>query len=434
MSPDRHRLRMAVLIMVWSGAALLAACGCSTRSLPLEPSRAFRGAAPLSGRPNGQEVSVTLAPEADAAAVAATYGASLHGSASWRCAKMLPAADQSAEELAAMLAADPRVLSAEPGVPAECAEARQQSFSFDDGWGSAEACLVQPSALTLGLDEAHAIGRGAGVRVAILDTGIDRTHPALAGSIVGGWDFVDEDPDPTDSADGIDDDGDGVVDEALGHGTHVAGIVHLTAPGAELLVARVLSSEGHGDMIDVARAIRWAVAHGARVINLSLGSLTRSDAVQLALAEAADVGVVCVAAAGNSGSNTPVEFPASSRFTVAVAALDVQGLPAAFTSYGDFVEISAPGTAIRSTFTGGGYALWSGTSMAAPFVSGGFALLIPLHPEWSEKRLEDRLRATARTIDLYQGLLGAGALDLGAALRPDSSSDESQDHNPLRGG
>jgi subtilisin family serine protease len=114
-----------------------------------------------------------------------------------------------------------------------------------------------------------------------------------------------------------------------------------------------------------------------------------------------------------------VEFPASSRFVVAVAAVDGNDAVAPFTSYGDFVEISAPGVAVRSTFPGGGWAIWSGTSMSAPFVSGGFALLAPFHPDWTEKRLLDRLTATARRINQsgYQSGLGAGALDLGAAMR-----------------
>lgn len=417
--PHRGTASCSLIDVRWI-AALLVVCGCSANHLPLAPSQQARVATPATVGGNGHDdVEVTVSPGVDAQGVANAYGATLRGNASWRCATLIPADGVTADGLIAQLAVDTRIESAEKVVTAETAESRQQSFSFDDGWGSPQACLLQPSAVVLGLDVAHSVAGGGGVRVAIIDTGVDANHPALSSHIVGGWDFVDNDPDPTDQADGIDNDGDGHVDEAYGHGTHVAGIVNLTAPDAVLLVARVLDSEGHGDMLDVARAIRWAVANGAKVINLSLGSLTKSDAVTVALSEANDAGVICVAAAGNEASDNPAEFPASSHYVVAVAAVDGDDVPAPFSSYGDFVEICAPGVAVRSTFPGGAYAIWSGTSMSAPFVSGGFALLVPFHPDWSEKRLQDRLTGTARRISQvgFHSGLGAGALDLGAALR-----------------
>src|SRR5262249_15756207 len=145
----------------------------------------------------------------------------------------------------------------------------------------------QPAAAAMHLSLAHVISSGEGVRVAILDTGIDPTHPAFAGRIATSWDFLNEQPGATDVAEGLDTNGDGVVDEAWGHGTHVAGIVTLTAPAAQLLIGRVLDSDGQGDVITVACGIRWAIANGARVINLSLGSLSDSPAIRSALAEAA---------------------------------------------------------------------------------------------------------------------------------------------------
>lgn len=422
MSAHRHHRGTAnrsVMHLGWAALALLVAGGCSTHRLPLAPQSTHVATQLVAGGNGHDDVEITVNPGADPQGVANAYGATLRGNASWRCATLVPADGQTADGLIAQLALDSRVESAEKVVYAETAEARQQSFSFDDGWGSAEACLAQPSALVLGLNDAHVIAGGGGVRIAIIDTGVDPSHPALASRIVGGWDFLGNDPDPTDQPDGVDNDGDGRADEAYGHGTHVAGIVNLAAPDAELLIARVLDSEGRGDMLDVARAIRWAVANGAKVINLSLGSLTKSDAVTVALSEANDAGVICVAAAGNEASDNPVEFPASSHFVVAVAAVDGNDVPAPFTSYGDFVELCAPGVAVRSAFPGGGYAIWSGTSMSAPFVAGGFALLIPFHPDWSEKKLQDRLTATARHITQvgFHSGLGAGALDLGAALR-----------------
>src|SRR5262249_18525219 len=155
-----------------------------------------------------------------------------------------------------------------------------------------------------------------------------------------------------------------------GHGTHVAGVVSVVAPDAQLLIVRVLDSEGRGSMMNVARGIRWAVANGARVINLSLGGLTRSEAVELALTEASTAGVACIAAAGNEAGPIPAEYPATSHYATAVAAIDASDILAPFSSYGDFVDICAPGVSVRSSYINAGYALWSGTSMSAPWVSG----------------------------------------------------------------
>jgi subtilisin family serine protease len=399
--------------------ALLLVTGCSIDRLPT--STAQRLASPTAaggyGHAYGRDVDVTLATDAAAEDVASAYGATLKDTGNWRCARMTPAEGQTVDALITALTLDVRVMTVERSVAAETAESRQQSFSFDDGFGSPETYVGQPAASMLGISTAHLVTRGGGTRVAIVDTGVDLLHPMLAGRVIAGWDFLESDADPTDQADGLDQDGDGRPDEAFGHGTHVAGIVRLVAPDAGLLVARVLDAEGRGDMLDVARAIRWAVANGAKVINLSLGSLTKSDAVALALEEANAAGVVCVTSAGNTASDAPVDFPASSRYTTAVAAVNDLYAPTSFTSYGDFVEICAPGQTVRSAFPGGGYALWSGTSMSAPFVSGGFALLASSHPDWTWKRMQDRLISTARPVlGGFPGEPYVGVLDLGAAF------------------
>src|SRR5262249_50639785 len=125
------------------------------------------------------------------------------------------------------LSLDARIETAEPNGWFQPAEARQQSFAVDDGFGSQEADSPPDAAGVLGLDHAHDVATGRGVKVAILDTGCDMTHPVLQRSIVGGWDFVDNDANPTDVRDNVDNDRNGAIDEAFGHGTHVAGIVHL---------------------------------------------------------------------------------------------------------------------------------------------------------------------------------------------------------------
>jgi len=321
------------------------------------------------------------------------------------------------------------------------AEARQKSWAFDDGFGCLENAVEQASSRRLGVAEAHDLSSGVGVRVAILDTGIDPDHPLFAGRIAGGHDFVDRDDDPTDEPTGTDANHDGVVDGAYGHGTHVAGIVALTAPDAQLLIVRVLDAEGRGDVQRIAAGIRWATRNGAKVINLSLGMTSISPAVANAIGEAASHEVVCVAAAGNEGSDTPAEYPATSPLVIAVAACDADGRPADFTSYGDFVDIAAPGVAVRSAYPGNAYRLWSGTSMSTPFVSGTAALLLSTHPQWGMQQVMSRLLLGARPVlnasAQQAGRVGLGALDVSGAVTLDAKggvNDKALDRGKGSGG
>ena len=165
--------------------------------------------------------------------------------------------------------------------------------------------------------------------------------------------------------------------------------------------------------------------------------LHTSPAIENLLAEAEQRGIVCVVSAGNWGSDSPVEFPASSTHVLAVAATDIAGQAASFTSHGSFVALCAPGVAIRSAYFGGRYALWSGTSMAAPFVSSAAALLLAMHASWDRLQVLDRLATSARPLDELNpeiaGELGAGGLVMGAALAPDASfgSDALRPPNPI---
>lgn len=243
--------------------------------------------------------------------------------------------------------------------------------------------------------QAQTISTGLGVVVAVIDTGVDYTHPALASHIlrdqsnkVIGYDFVDNDSDPIDSTNGIDDDADGQIDEGAGHGTHIAGIISLVAPGAKILPIRVLNSDGVGNAILVARGIDYAYQyakanHVPMVINLSLGFPTDSFAVDDAVEEALSEGIPVIASAGNDNSSAP-HYPAacvlkSGLKVVSVAATDPNAIKAGFSNYGkDWVDVTAPGMGIYSTFLNGQYAWWDGTSMSAPFVSGETALILSL--------------------------------------------------------
>ena len=320
------------------------------------------------------------------------------------------------------LSGDGRVLSAQPDYLAESAESRGHSWACDDGSPVLDGVFDQSAVSRVGLPAAHAVTRGMGVTVAVLDTGVDPTHPMLEGHLAPGWDFVDNDADPTEAPQGIDSNGDGVIDGALGHGSHVSGIVALVAPAARILPLRVLDSDGRGSGFAVAQAVDWAVAHGARVLNLSLGMLVEDDAIKNALLRAQAKGAVIVASAGNWGADSPEEFPASTPPSLAIAATDSTDRPTAFTSFGSFVALCAPGDHIRSAYWNGHTAVWSGTSMSAPWVSGCAALVLSLHPSWDGSAVLARLGETATPlppgVPEAGGNFGAGLLDAAAAVAP----------------
>lgn len=402
----------------------LAAASCS-RSLPTAPASTVVnsrvGADPFATAGLENQVAVTLAPGVDAATIAAQYGAALvNTQPGERTAALRPITGQTPAALMAALTIDGRIQTAEPNGWIQPAEVRQQSFAFDDGFGAPQTYVEQPAAAALHLDAAHNVATGMGVKVAIIDTGADLTHPLLRNSIVGGWDFVDNDADPTDRVNFS------TTNAAFGHGTHVAGIVHLVAPDAKLLIVRVLDASGRGDFVNVTAGVRWAIAHGAKVINLSLGvsGTGTIDALQNLIEDPANAGVIFVTAAGNQASRN-VDFPGRSSSVIDVAAVDANGIAAAFSSYDHSnVTLSAPGVGVRSTFPGGRYRLWSGTSMSAPFVAGAAALLAQVHPSWTLLEMETRLTSTTKAIpDLSATVsareFGSGALDVGAALAPD---------------
>jgi subtilisin family serine protease len=418
------------VLALFALAFLAVSCG---RSLPTAATPNVRhepgeGGDPFAVAGLENQVVVTIAPGVNPTDFAAQYGATIVDmDPSGRTASLRPLPGTiTPTALMGALTIDGRCETAEPNGWFQPAESRQQSFAFDDGIGSEASYSVQPATDILHLVHAHDVATGKGVKVAIIDTGCDLKHPDLFRNIVGGWDFVDNDADPTDVKDNIDNDRNGAIDEAFGHGTHVAGIIHLVAPDAQLLIARVLDADGRGNIVDVAAGVRWAVQQGAKVINLSLGMSTRSgDALQNALEEAAMRGVVIVSAAGNQGSDI-VDFPGRSSSTICVAAVDAAANGATFSSFNHSdVALSAPGVAVRSTYPGGGYRLWTGTSMSAPFVAGAVALLAEKHPDWAIDAMEGRL---TNTVGKFKSLpptitdprdFGRGVLDVGAALDPD---------------
>jgi hypothetical protein len=267
------------------------------------------------------------------------------------------------------------------------------------------------------------VATGAGVKVAVLDSGADLAHEMLAGHLLPGFDFVDGDADPSEETNGLDDDLDGEVDEGFGHGTFVAGLVLAVAPNAEVMPVRVLDTDARGTVSSIAAGVEWAVRNGADVINLSLGMDTRSGVLADAINYAIASGVVVVAATGNGSQPAAVSFPASMPGVVAVTATDpaTQG-PADFANGGPAATVAAPGASVVGPYPGGRYGTWSGTSFSSALASGGAALVVQARPALVPAQVSARFRATARPAPAglsrtQRRRLGGGRLDLGRLVR-----------------
>jgi subtilisin family serine protease len=344
----------------------------------------------------------------------------------------------SAESLVQAMMNDARLLYAELNYINESTEEGSTDRIY--GWGGTNSSTMQGqnAAQTMQLDAAHNLSGGAGTLIAILDTGVQPDHPALSNSLDGlGYDFVDNDLAPFEEANGLDDDADGRVDELYGHGTHVAGIVHLVAPEARLLPLRVLNSDGRGNNFSTASAIVYAAHHGADAINLSLGTPNQSVLLRDAVSEAARLGAVVVAAAGNLNTDAP-QYPAAEACAVAVTSVSTQDKKSSFANYGDWIGVAAPGENIYSAFPIDGYAWWSGTSMATPFVAGQAALLLGSNPQLTLDEVGRLIGGTAHPLDQknpsYSGRLGEGRIDLIASLESLAANAlPAAEHNVLAG-
>ncbi len=246
-------------------------------------------------------------------------------------------------------------------------------------------------------------GQGAGAVIAVIDTGVSRTHPDLIGQVIGGFNAL-EGAQP------------GAWEDDEGHGTHVAatiagkrdkeGVVGV-APMAKIVAVKVLDADG--GFSDVIAGIEWAASKGIKVANMSLGADEGSEALRRAVAAAAAKGMTIVAASGNSGG--PVGFPAAYDEAIAVAASDEQDNVAIFSSRGPQVDFVAPGVKVKSARLGGGYVDLDGTSMATPHVAGLAALAVlkgATNPLAVRKALES---AATPLPGAGRELQGAGMID-----------------------
>ncbi|MBI4347823.1 MAG: S8 family peptidase [Elusimicrobia bacterium] len=248
--------------------------------------------------------------------------------------------------------------------------------------------------------------RGAGVKVAVIDTGIDFKHADLAANVKGGWSAVDKE----NPANFMDDNG---------HGTHVSGTIAAVrnstgvvgvAPEASLYGVKVLDGNGSGTFADVIAGIQWAAENEMQVANMSLGASRGTEALADAVKAAAKAGVTIIAAAGNSGGS--VGFPAAYPECIAVAASDVRDELAYFSSRGPEVAFIAPGVDVKSTYMGGDYDTLSGTSMATPHVAGLATLATAAKNVRGEAAMRQALKAAATPLPgLSVEEQGAGMID-----------------------
>jgi subtilisin family serine protease len=271
--------------------------------------------------------------------------------------------------------------------------------------------------------------KGIGVRVAVLDSGIAKKHPDLA--VAGGINFVGRTPEKNaPRGRWIDDNG---------HGTHVAGTIGAldngfgvvgVAPDVSLYAVKVLGSDGFGDVSDLIAGIQWAVENNMHLVNMSLGTDVNSPALETACEEALAAGLILVAAAGNDGPSptagvSTVDYPAAYLSVIAVAAVDSLDEVTDESSQGDEVDIAGPGMDIVSTSYWGGINAMSGTSMAAPHVTGALALRISedlLNGEMGNLLFyKELLCTTADDIDALPIDAGCGLLDAEELVTGDES-------------
>jgi hypothetical protein len=271
---------------------------------------------------------------------------------------------------------------------------------------------------------AWATSTGAGVTVAILDTGVDPDHPDLVTRLVPGWNSVSLNNDTT---------------PVYGHGTWVAGVVAAetnngigvasVAYNAHLMPIRVTnSSDGYAYYSDIARGLTWAADHGAQVANISY-DVTSSGAVSSAAQYLRSMGGVVVVAAGNSGSSPGY---GNNPYVISVSATTSSDTKASWSSYGDYVDVSAPGASILSTSNGGGYATVSGTSFASPTTAGVCALIMGANGALVPADVESILESTADDLGSagWDPSFGFGRVNAAAAVQAAADMTPGDDQAP----
>lgn len=265
---------------------------------------------------------------------------------------------------------------------------------------------------------------GNGVVIAILDTGVNSSHPDLASNIVPGWNIYDNNANTSD---------------VHGHGTGVAGTAAMVgnngtgstgvAWGAKIMPVRISAPDGYAYWSTVAQGVYWAADNGAKVVNISYNGVSGSSTVQSAAQYLRNKGGVVVVAAGNSGG---LESIAANDALLTVSATDSNDARASFSSYGDYVDLAAPGVSIYSTTSAGSYANWSGTSFSSPVTAGVVALMMSANSKLGSADIERILKSTA--VDLGSAgadpYFGAGRVDAAKAVATAKSTVTADTQSP----
>ncbi|MCU1332935.1 MAG: fervidolysin [Candidatus Angelobacter sp.] len=286
---------------------------------------------------------------------------------------------------------------------------------------------------------------GTGITVAVIDTGVDTSHPALQSALVSGFNFITNVADPSELVDlspataaALTQSSTSILDGQnlvqmnsstmailsqsstsildgppgeFGHGTMTAGLIHLVAPGAHIMSLKAFAGDGSSDLFNIVRAIYYAVDHGANVISMSFEVSQSSPALQNAIQYALSKNVVLVAASGNDGEQILV-FPAAYNSVIGVGSTNNADVKSSFTNFGtNSVFIAAPGEGVVTTYPGGNYAAGWGTSFSTPIVAGEAALVLQARPTYKPG---DVANAISRAISVQQ--MGHGRVDLCLAL------------------
>jgi len=314
-----------------------------------------------------------------------------------------------------------------------------------------KSVVVQRGIRRINADDVLRLADGTGITVAVLDTGIDASHPALVGSTIPGFNFLANDT----NTDELLDVPPAIIDALrlasaslssgvltrlnpatvafldpaalsfvktpplyFGHGTLVSGLIHLIAPGASILPVKAFDTSGTSTSFRVAKAIRYAVDRGAHVINMSFDMDQSSPLLAETLDYAADHDVILVASVGNRNTLVSSTYPASHPAVVGVAATNTEDGKARFSNYGPAVKVAAPGDSLISTYPAGLYAGIAGTSFAAAMVSGQAALVRSKSTAPAADIVRRILSTSEPIAALNPGFaLGAGRIDARDALR-----------------
>jgi subtilisin family serine protease len=302
----------------------------------------------------------------------------------------------------------------------------------------------QPPWQLIESQSALAYSTGRGIVVADINSQVDVSHPALIGHMTSGYDFVAAKPagyavinqsdtgflDQSDTG-FLDQSDTGFLDQygallgapdltvnpAYSHGTLCAGVIAAIAPGSMIMPLRAFDNQGHSDLFSIAKALRYAAQHGAQVINMSFGVSSSSKSLQGAIQFAQQNGVVLVASAGNNNTSVP-QYPAAYAGVMTAAATTDLDQKAAFSNYGSYIFVDAPGVDIISAYPGGYYSIVSGTSFSAPTVAGTAALVRSINWNGAANAIAGGAINISSQNPNYVNQLGYGRIDVLHAVKP----------------